>query len=160
MQYAYGPNFVSALFLCNYWLEYKETFKEPSVLTGDRHMVALFRSDPSTQLLPFISYAACIQNNNRFCAISLQLLDWFQEKFEETINTNWRCAYHHLVLVRPFKTELWPLICFTLFIYSKNRFRAISLQGLAEIQRKFIGTEMCISSPCFYCLSHDKYINK
>jgi hypothetical protein len=44
------PNFVSALVLCNYWLEFNETFIwEPSMPSEDVHTVALFRSDPSTQ---------------------------------------------------------------------------------------------------------------
>jgi hypothetical protein len=45
MQYAYRKIFVSALLLCNYWLEFNETLLEPSVPRGDGHIVALFRSD-------------------------------------------------------------------------------------------------------------------
>jgi glycerol-3-phosphate cytidylyltransferase-like family protein len=37
------------LLLCNYWLEFKETLWEPSIATGDVHIVSLFRSDTLAQ---------------------------------------------------------------------------------------------------------------
>jgi hypothetical protein len=46
MQYAYRAIIVSALFLCNYWLEFNETLSEQSIPRGDAHIIALFRSDP------------------------------------------------------------------------------------------------------------------
>jgi hypothetical protein len=49
MQYAYRVKIVSTLLLCYYWLEFNETLWEPSIPRGDAHMVALFRSDTSTQ---------------------------------------------------------------------------------------------------------------
>jgi hypothetical protein len=41
------PNFVSALVLYNYWLEFNETLWESS--RGDAHIVGLFQSDLLTQ---------------------------------------------------------------------------------------------------------------
>jgi hypothetical protein len=49
MHYAYRAKIVSALLLCNFWLEFKETVWEPSIPKGDGHIVALFWSDPSLQ---------------------------------------------------------------------------------------------------------------
>jgi hypothetical protein len=43
------PIFISALVLCNYWLEFKETLWEPSIPKGNAHIIALFRSDPLSQ---------------------------------------------------------------------------------------------------------------
>jgi hypothetical protein len=37
------------LFLCNFWQELNETLWEPSIPRGDRHIVVLLRSDPSSQ---------------------------------------------------------------------------------------------------------------
>jgi glycerol-3-phosphate cytidylyltransferase-like family protein len=45
MQYAYRAKIVSALLLCNYWLEFNETLWELSIQRGDAHIIALFRSD-------------------------------------------------------------------------------------------------------------------
>jgi hypothetical protein len=36
--------YFSALLLCNYWLEFNETFWESSILRGDAHIIALFWS--------------------------------------------------------------------------------------------------------------------
>jgi hypothetical protein len=47
MQYAHKAIIVSALFLCNYRLEFNETLPEPSIPKGDAHIIALFWSDPS-----------------------------------------------------------------------------------------------------------------
>jgi hypothetical protein len=49
MQYAYRAKIISALLLCNYWLEFNETFWEPSIPRGDAHIVTLFWSDTLTQ---------------------------------------------------------------------------------------------------------------
>jgi hypothetical protein len=43
------PNFVSGLFLCNYWLEFNKTLWESSISRGDAHIVCLFQSDTLTQ---------------------------------------------------------------------------------------------------------------
>jgi hypothetical protein len=45
MQYAYRKIFVSALLLCNNWLEFNDTLLEPSIPRGDEHIVSLFGSD-------------------------------------------------------------------------------------------------------------------
>jgi hypothetical protein len=45
MQYAYRAIIISALLLCNYWLE--KTLWEPSIPREDA-LIALFGSDPST----------------------------------------------------------------------------------------------------------------
>jgi hypothetical protein len=45
MQYAYGVKIVSALLLCNYWLEFNGTLLEPAIPRGDAHIAALFVSD-------------------------------------------------------------------------------------------------------------------
>jgi hypothetical protein len=55
MQYAYRVKIVSALLLCNYWLEFNNTLWEPSIPRGDAHIVALFRSVNLTQ-----SYSPCL----------------------------------------------------------------------------------------------------
>jgi hypothetical protein len=52
MQYAYRAKIVSALLLCNYWLEFNKTLWELLIPRGDVHIVALlklFRRDPSLQ---------------------------------------------------------------------------------------------------------------
>jgi hypothetical protein len=49
MQYAYSAIIFSVLLLSNYWLKLNETLWEPSIPTGDAHIVSLFRSDPLTQ---------------------------------------------------------------------------------------------------------------
>jgi hypothetical protein len=40
---------ISVLFICNYWQEFNKTLLEPSIPRRDAHIIALFRSDPSTQ---------------------------------------------------------------------------------------------------------------
>jgi hypothetical protein len=40
---------VSALLLCNYWLEFNKTLWELPIPEGDVHIVALFRPDSLTQ---------------------------------------------------------------------------------------------------------------
>jgi hypothetical protein len=49
MQYAYRARIVSALLLCNYWLNLKETLWESSIPREDAHIIALFWSDTLTQ---------------------------------------------------------------------------------------------------------------
>jgi hypothetical protein len=49
IQYAYGVKIISALVLCNYWLEFNQTLWESSIPRGGAHIVALFRSDTLTQ---------------------------------------------------------------------------------------------------------------
>jgi hypothetical protein len=48
LDYVYRTIIVSVLLLCNNWQEFKETSLEPSIPRGDAHILALFRSDPST----------------------------------------------------------------------------------------------------------------
>jgi hypothetical protein len=87
MQYAYRAIIISALLLCNYWLEFHETLWELSIPRGDAHIVALFRSDSLTQSYgPWLIMHYALRTN-----------------FYGTFNTKWRWAYHrscHLVLVR------------------------------------------------------------
>jgi hypothetical protein len=44
MQYVYRKIFVSALLLCNYWLEFNETMGTFNI-RGDGHIVAMLGSD-------------------------------------------------------------------------------------------------------------------
>jgi hypothetical protein len=68
-------------------------------------IIGLLQSDPLTELWSLISYAVCIQGNNRFRATFLQLLAGIQQNFMGIINIK-RCAYRWLVPVRPFNSEL------------------------------------------------------
>jgi hypothetical protein len=82
MMYAYRTIIVSALLLCNYWLEFNKTLWEPSIPKGDVHIIALFLSDTFyLELWSLISYAVCIYSNYRFRATSLQLLAGIQRNF-------------------------------------------------------------------------------
>jgi hypothetical protein len=98
--------------------------------------VRLFNSE----LWPLISYAICIKSKNRFQSSSLHLLAGIQQNFMGIINIKRKCAYRRLVPVRPFNSELWPLISNVVWIWSKNRFRSSSLRLLAGIQQNFMGT--------------------
>jgi hypothetical protein len=84
----------------------------------------------------------------RLRASSLQLLAGIQRNFMGTINTKKRLAYRRLVQVRPFNTELWPLI-YLRYAYN-NRFRDTSLQIWAGIQRNLMETTNT-KSRCAYC---------
>jgi glycerol-3-phosphate cytidylyltransferase-like family protein len=82
MQYAYIAIIVSMLLLSNYWLKFNETLWEPSIPTGDAHIVGLFRSDPLTQsngpwLVMQYAYRAII--------ISMLLLCNYLLEFNETL---------------------------------------------------------------------------
>ncbi|XP_060596966.1 uncharacterized protein LOC132750909 [Ruditapes philippinarum] len=52
----------------------------------------------------------------RFRSSSLQLLAGIQRNFMRIINIKRRCAYRRLVPVRPFNSELWPLISYVVCI--------------------------------------------
>jgi hypothetical protein len=92
------------------------------------------------------------QNNNRFRASSLQLLTGIPRNFMGTFNTKRRCAYHCLVPLRLFNTELWPLISSAVCIYSNNRFLVFSLQLPAGIQWNFIGNINTKRKCAYHCL--------
>jgi hypothetical protein len=49
MQYAYRAKIISALLLCNSWLEFNKTLWEPSIPREDAHIIALLGSDILTQ---------------------------------------------------------------------------------------------------------------
>jgi hypothetical protein len=77
MQYANKAIIVSALLLCNYWLEFNETLWEPSITTGDAHIFALFRSDTLTQsygpwLVMQYAYRAIIVSTLLLCNYFLE----------------------------------------------------------------------------------------
>jgi hypothetical protein len=82
MQYAYRVKMVSALLLCNYWLEFNETLWEPSISRGDAHIVSLFRSDTLTQ-----SYGLWLvmQYAYRVKIVSVLLLWNYWLEFNETL---------------------------------------------------------------------------
>jgi hypothetical protein len=81
-----GPNFVSALVLCNYWLEFSKTLLEPSIPRGDAHVIALFRSDTLTQKYgPLISYTIYNQSNNRAIIVCKYCLEFNESLWEPSI---------------------------------------------------------------------------
>jgi glycerol-3-phosphate cytidylyltransferase-like family protein len=87
MQYACRTIlFVSALLLCNYWLEFNETLWKPSILRGDAHIVALFWSDTSTH-----SYGPWLvmQYAYRAIIVSVLLLCNYWLEFN---NTSWESS--------------------------------------------------------------------
>jgi hypothetical protein len=84
MQYAYKAKLVSVLLLCNYWLEFNETIWEPSISSGDAHIVALFRSDIITQsygrwLVMQYAYRAIIVSALLHCVYCLEFNATFLE---------------------------------------------------------------------------------
>jgi glycerol-3-phosphate cytidylyltransferase-like family protein len=82
MQYAYRVKIVSALLLCNYWLEFNKTLFEPSIPRGNAHIVALFRSDTLTQRYgPWL----VMQYAYRAKIISALLLCNYWLEFNETL---------------------------------------------------------------------------
>jgi hypothetical protein len=93
----------------------------------------------NTELWLLISYAVCILSNNRFRAISLQLQAGIQWNLMETINSKRRWAYPCLVPVRPFNTDLWPMISYMYVECIKSNF-AIALQLLYWFQQNFMET--------------------
>jgi hypothetical protein len=98
-------NRLSVQFLYIYCHKFNEIFKKQSIPRGDAHIVALFGSDPSTQL-----YAVTMKNN-RFYHFSANT-GWHSRMIIGTINTKRIC----LVWVRPFNKELWPLMGYAVCI--------------------------------------------
>ena len=106
------PNFISLLFLSNNWPDFNETLWKDSMLSGDMHVP--FSSPGRTIQLntyivcPLISYALCIQSKLCFCAISQQLLIWFQWNFVRLFNVERWCTYH-FISGSDNSTQLWSL---------------------------------------------------
>jgi hypothetical protein len=99
MQYAYSAIIVSVLLLSNSWLKLNETLWEPSIPTGDVHIVSLFWSDPWTQ-----SYGPWLVMQYAYRAI-------FMEPSKP------RGDVHIIALFRSdINSELWPLISYAVCI--------------------------------------------